>query len=49
MVQHLAPSGPHLFEGLEDISSLAEVLKDELQGSRHQRRVVLHDEVDEDP
>lgn len=39
----------HLFEGLEDVGSLAEVLEDELQGAGHQRRVVLHDEVDEDP
>ena len=41
-------TGTHLFEGLQDICSLAEVLEDELQGSGHQRRVVLHDEVDED-
>lgn len=42
-------SQPHLFKGLKHFRSLAEVLEEQLQSSGQQRRVVMHDEVDEDP
>lgn len=43
------PAPAHLFKGLQHFRSLAEVFEQQLQGSREQRRVVVHDEVDEDP
>lgn len=39
----------YLFKGLEHLSSLTEVLEDELQRARHQRGVILHDEMDQNP
>ena len=39
----------YLFEGLQHLGSLTEVLEDELQRARHQRRVILHDEMDQNP
>lgn len=45
----LCPLCSDLFEGLQHLSSLTEVLKDELQRTRHQWGVVLHDQVDQNP
>lgn len=39
----------YLLEGLQHLRSLAEVFEDELQRARHQRGVVLHDEMDQNP
>ena len=38
----------YLFEGLEDLLSLTEVPKEELQGPRHQGWVVVHRQVGQD-
>lgn len=52
---HLAQEVPnaalcrYLFEGLQHLGSLAEVFEDELQRAGHQRGVILHDQVDQDP
>lgn len=37
----------YLFKGVEDFLSLTEVLEEQLQGPRDQRRVVMHDKVDQ--
>lgn len=39
----------YLFEGVQHFLPLAEVSKEQLQGSRHQRRVFVHGEVDQHP
>lgn len=39
----------YLFERLQDFLSLAEVSEEQVQGSGHQRRVVVHGQVKEDP
>lgn len=39
----------YLFEGVQHFLSLAEVSEEQLQGSRHQRGVVMHGEVDQHP
>lgn len=39
----------YLFEGVQHFLSLAEVSEKQLQGSRHQRRVVVHGEVGQHP
>lgn len=39
----------HLFEGVQQFLSLAEVSEEQLQGSGHQWRVVVHGEVDQHP
>lgn len=39
----------YLFEGLQHLGSLAEVFEDELQRAGHQRGVILHDEMDQNP
>lgn len=40
---------PNLFEGVQHFLSLAEVSEEQLQSSRHQRGVVVHGEVDQNP
>lgn len=45
----LAPPHQYLFKGLQHLSSLTEVFEDELQRPGHQRCVVLHDEMNENP
>lgn len=37
----------YLFEGLQHLRSLTEVLEEELQRAGHQRGVFLHDEMDQ--
>lgn len=39
----------YLFEGVQHFLPLAEVSEEQLQGSRHQRRVVVHGEVGQHP
>lgn len=39
----------YLFEGLQHLSSLTKVFEDELQRAGHQRGVILHDEMDQNP
>lgn len=47
--QTLRSRSSYLFEGLQHLGSLTEVFEDELQRARHQRGVILHDEVDQNP
>lgn len=35
-------SSGHLFKSLQDLLPLAEVPKEQVQGSGHQRRIVMH-------
>lgn len=42
-----AGSGRYLLEGLEHLLPLTEVPKEELQGPRHQGRVVVHGQVEQ--
>lgn len=39
----------YLFESLQDFLPLAEMPKEQMQRSGHQRRVVVHSEVQQDP
>lgn len=39
----------YLFESHEDLLPLAEVSEEEVQGSRHQRGVIMHGQVQQDP
>lgn len=39
----------YLFESLQDFLPLAEVPEEQMQRSGHQRRVVVHGEVQQDP
>lgn len=39
----------HLFEGVQDLLPLAEVLEEELQGAGDERGVVVHGQVDQHP
>ena len=45
----LVRSLQYLFEGHEDLLPLAEVPEEEVQGSRHQGRVVMHGQMEQDP
>lgn len=38
----------YLFESHEDLLSLAEVSEEEVQGSRHQRGVIMHGQMQQD-
>jgi len=38
-----------LFEGHEDLLPLAEVSEEQVQRSRHERRVIVHGQVQQDP
>lgn len=42
---HTQSAPPHLLEGLQDLLPLAEVAEEQLQGPRHQGRVVVHGQV----
>lgn len=39
----------YLFESHEDLLPLAEVSEEKVQGSRHQRRVIMHGQMQQDP
>lgn len=39
----------YLFEGHEDLLSLAEVSEEQVKRSRHKGRVVMHGQVQKDP
>ncbi len=38
-----------MFEGHENLLSLAEVSEEKVKGSRHERRVIMHGQVQQDP
>lgn len=39
----------YLFESHEDLLPLAEVSEEKVQGSRHQGRVIMHGQMQQDP
>lgn len=39
----------YLFESHEDLLPLAEVSEEKVQGPRHERRVIMHGQMQEDP
>lgn len=39
----------YLFEGHEDLLPLTEVSEEQVKGPRHERRVIMHGQVQQDP